>query len=165
MTDFLVRRATVADLPSLGRLGALLMRAHYDFDNDRFMRPGRDPEGGYAAFLAAQLEETDAIVLVATAGENVVGYLFAGIEPRSWKELRDRAGFIHDVLVDEPSRRTGIAEALIDTAIGWFRDRRVPRVLLWTAAQNDRAQSVFAKKGFRTTMLEMTLELPRRGTG
>jgi ribosomal protein S18 acetylase RimI-like enzyme len=159
MSDVLVRRAVVADLPSLGQLGARLMRAHYDFDNDRFMRPGRDPEGGYAAFLATQLEDPDSLVLVAATPDAVVGYLFAGIEPRSWKELRDRAGFIHDVLVDEASRRTGIADALIDAAIAWLRDRRVPRVLLWTAAQNERAQRLFAKKGFRTTMFEMTREL------
>jgi GNAT superfamily N-acetyltransferase len=159
MTDFLIRRATTADLASLGRLGAMLMRAHYDFDHARFMRPGAGAERGYAAFLASQLDDPDAIVLVAERDAIVIGYLYAGVEPRSWKELRDRAGFIHDVLVDQGGRRSGVADALIDRAVEWLRDRGVPRVLLWTAAPNEAAQRLFARKGFRTTMLEMTREL------
>lgn len=38
---FIVRRATDADLPALGRLGASLVRMHYAFDRERFMAPGR----------------------------------------------------------------------------------------------------------------------------
>jgi ribosomal protein S18 acetylase RimI-like enzyme len=159
MTDHVIRRATAADLPALGRLGATLMQVHYEFDRDRFMRPGRDPAGGYAAFLRTQLDDPDCLVLVAERDSNVVGYLYAGIEPQSWKELREQAGFIHDILVEEGNRRAGLADALIDRAIEWLRDRRVPRVLLWSAAPNVAAQRLFERKGFRTTMLEMTKEL------
>jgi GNAT superfamily N-acetyltransferase len=98
-------------------------------------------------------------VLVAVHDGEVRGYLYAAVEPRSWKELRDRAGFIHDILVDEPSRRFGIADALLDRAVAWIREQRVPRVILWTAAKNEQAQRLFARKGFRVTMQEMTLEL------
>jgi ribosomal protein S18 acetylase RimI-like enzyme len=159
MGDYRIRRANEDDLPALGRLGALLMRAHYGFDPDRFMRPGADAERGYAAFLGTQLDDPDSLVLVAVRDGTVRGYLYAGIEPRSWKELRDRAGFIHDVLVDEPSRRAGLADALLDGAIAWLREQHLPRVILWTASQNESAQRLFARKGFRMTMHEMTLEL------
>ena len=154
-----IRPATPADLPAVGRLGAQLLRVHHEFDHERFMRAGPGAETGYAAFLGAQLEDPSAIVLVAERDGTVVGYLYAGIEPRSWKELRERAGFIHDVLVDEGSRRGGVADALLDAGIAWLRGRNVPRVLLWTAARNDPAQRVFRRKGFRSTMIEMTLEL------
>ena len=73
--------------------------------------------------------------------------------------MRGRAGFIHDVLVDAASRRLGIADALMDHALGWLREQRVPRVILWTAAANRQAQRLFIRKGFRTTMHEMTFEL------
>ena len=36
----------------------------------------------------------------------MVGYVYAGLEPLSWKELRDAAGFIHDVVVEESDRQT-----------------------------------------------------------
>jgi hypothetical protein len=35
----------------------------------------------------------------------------------------------------------------------------MPRVVLWTAAPNDPARRLFERRGFRSTMVEMTLEL------
>jgi GNAT superfamily N-acetyltransferase len=124
------------------------------------MAPGASPERGYAWFLGTQLEEKDVAVLVAERDGEVIGYVYAGLEPQSWKELRDAAGFIHDVVVDERGRGAGVASALLAAAIDWLRERGAPRVLLWTAEPNQRAQRLFAKLGFRRTMIEMTRELP-----
>ena len=107
--DVAIRPATRADLPALGRLGALLLRTHYEFDAQRFMSPGDSPNEGYAWFLGTQLREDDVVVLVAERHGSVVGYVYAGLEPQSWKELREACGFIHDVVVDEHGRRTGVA--------------------------------------------------------
>jgi ribosomal protein S18 acetylase RimI-like enzyme len=159
MNDIAIRPATEPDLPALGRLGASLMRTHYAFDQERFMAPGPNPEEGYAWFLGTQLADEDAVVLVAERAGSVVGYVYAGIEPLSWKELRDRAGFIHDIVVAESSRQSGVAAALIEESINWLRARGVPRVLLWTADQNSTAQRLFTRLGFRRTMIEMTREL------
>jgi hypothetical protein len=48
----IVRRATPADLQSIGRLCAFLIEEHYGFDPQRFLaaRPGT-PEG-YASFMS-----------------------------------------------------------------------------------------------------------------
>ena len=154
-----IRRATAADLPALARMGAHLMRVHYQFDRARFMRPESDAEGGYAWFLGSQLDADDVLILVAERDATVVGYVYAGIEPRNWKELRERAGFVHDIVVEELHRARGIAEALMEAAFGWMRGRKVPRVLLWTAAPNDTARRLFERLGFRHTMTEMTKEL------
>jgi ribosomal protein S18 acetylase RimI-like enzyme len=155
----MIRRATGADLEAIGRLGALLMRVHYEFDRERFMRPQRGVEQGYASFLGAQLDDPDAVVFVAERRGAVVGYIYAAVEPPSWKELRDRAGYIHDVMVEEGSRKAGVAEALMTGAIDWLRTRSVPRVVLGTASQNEPAQRLFRRLGFRPTMIEMTKEL------
>ena len=163
MENIAVRRAEAKDLPQLGLLGAALLRLHYAYDCHRFMAPGSDPEEGYAWFLGRELQRDDAVVLVAESGGNVVGYLYAGIEPLSWKELRDEAGFIHDVVVDESFRRAGVARALMEAAFDWLRGRGVPRVILWTAEGNVEAQRLFTKLGFRRTMVEMTRELKDRG--
>lgn len=154
-----IRKATKQDLEAVGRLGAALLRAHYDFDPQRFMQGGPDAEDGYSWFLNTQLDRPDSLVLVAEAGGQVVGYLYAGIEPRNWKELREEAGFIHDILVDEGSRGAGIAQLLMDAAVAWFRERGVPRAILWTAARNTHAHRLFERLGFRSTMIEMTREL------
>jgi ribosomal protein S18 acetylase RimI-like enzyme len=155
----IVRRATHADLPALGALGALLLRSHYAFDARRFMSPGDDPEEGYAWFLGTQLAEPDVAVFVAEQRGDVVGYIYAGIEPQSWKELREECGFIHDVVVDERGRGRGLATRLVAAAAEWLASRGMQRVVLWTAASNADAQRLFTRLGFRHTMVEMTREL------
>jgi GNAT superfamily N-acetyltransferase len=157
--SFTIRRATDADLPAIGDLGALLMQVHYRFDAQRFMDPGGDPAAGYAAFLGSQLADDSVVVLVAEERGHLLGYVYAGVEPQSWKELREEAGFIHDVAVVERGRRSGVATALIEAALAWFRERGVPRVLLWAAEPNREAQRLFARLGFRRTMVEMTKEI------
>ncbi len=154
-----IRRANQADLPTLGRLGAMLLRDHHGFDELRFMAPRDDPEDGYAWFLSGELLETDVVVLVAEVNGDVVGYVYAGLEPLSWKELREAAGFVHDVVVDPRARRSRVATALVEAAADWLRARGAPRVMLWTAEQNEPAQRFFARLGFRRTMIEMTKEL------
>lgn len=163
MTDFRVRRAEARDVEALGRLGAMLVRAHHAFDPDRFMAPETGIEQGYARFLVSQLEEPDAVVFVAerTPDGTVVGYVYAGLEPQSWKELREAAGFVHDVAVDEAARGQGVATRLLETAAAWLEDRGAARVLLWTAENNAAARRMFERAGFRRTMIEMTRE--RRG--
>ena len=168
------------DLAALGRLGASLMRTHYAFDERRFMSPGQDPESGYAQFLSQQLNAPSAIVLVAErsnpfdrreardqnaaplsampSGE-VLGYVYAGIEPQSWKELREESGFVHDLMIADEAREAGVGKQLLDAAIEWLREQGMPRVVLWTAAPNDVARRLFERRGFRATMIEMTIEL------
>ena len=157
-TTVTIRRAEERDVTDLGRLGAALMRAHYAFDRERFLAPGANPEEGYARFLGSQLDDDDAVIFVAERDGRVVGYVYAGIEPRSWKELRDVAGFIHDVLVDDDVRSHGIGARLVAAAAEWLTARGVARVMLWTAERNTSAQRLFERLGFRRTMIEMTRE-------
>jgi GNAT superfamily N-acetyltransferase len=159
MAAIAIRRALVDDAPALGRMGAQLMRVHYGFDPLRFLDPGHRPEAGYASFLRHQLQDDDQAVFVAEKDGAIVGYVYAGVEPLSWKELRDRAGFVHDVVVIEDERRGGVATALMAAAIDWLTLQHVPRVMLWTAHKNAAAQALFEQLGFRRTMVEMTREL------
>lgn len=159
MKDTVIRLATESDLPVLGRLGALLLETHYHFDEQRFMAPRTNSAEGYAWFLRSQLKDKGVVVFVAERAGAVVGYVYAGIEPASWKELREMAGFIHDVIVEESSQRTGIATSLIQAAMEWLRTNGAPRVVLCTAENNPAAQHLFTRLGFRRTMIEMTREL------
>jgi len=154
-----IRRAEFRDVAALGELGAALMRTHYAFDPDRFLEPAGGDEHGYAEFLQSQLANTNAVVLVAEKDGAVVGYAYAAIEPLSWKELRGECGFIHDLLVTEEARGSGVGDALLNASIDWLRERGMPRVMLWTAPHNHAAQRLFGRLGFRATMVEMTLEL------
>jgi GNAT superfamily N-acetyltransferase len=136
------------------------MRTHYNFDRQRFLAPGDHAEEGYAWFLGEQLkDDVNAVVMVAEVSGEIIGYAYAELEPISWKELRDACGFIHDIVVDDRERRHGIATKLLEAAMTWLKDHGAPRVVLQTAEQNVPAQRLFAKTGFRRTMIEMTKEL------
>ena len=106
-----IRPAVPADLPAIGRLGALLVRTHHDFDPRRFIAATPQTEHRYASFLGTQLDEPNIVILVAVRDSEVLGA------------------------------------------------RGAPRVVLSTAERNEAAQRLFARAGFRRTMLEMTREL------
>jgi ribosomal protein S18 acetylase RimI-like enzyme len=154
-----VRPARPSDLQAIGRLGALLVRIHHEFDPQRFIPATPDTEREYAWFLGTQLEEPKAIVLVAERAGEVVGYTYAGVEGRDYMALRGPAGVLYDVVVDPLHRERGIGRKLLDGALISLGKLGVPRVVLSTAERNESAQRLFTRAGFRPTMIEMTREL------
>jgi ribosomal protein S18 acetylase RimI-like enzyme len=164
-TDVIIRRATRADEATLGRLGALLVTTHHDFDPKRFVAATRRTERGYGSFLGSQLEEPDVAVLVAEKNGAVIGYAYAGVEASDYMSLRGPAGVLHDVLVDPEHRGRGVGRRLLDAALAFLRSRGAPRVVLSTAARNAPAQRLFERAGFRQTMIEMTRELDEPDAG
>jgi GNAT superfamily N-acetyltransferase len=157
-----IRPAARSDEPALGRYGGALMRQHHASDPRRFILVDR-PEAGYGRFLVSQLAEPNYTVLVAERTGEVVGYVFASIEPTSWRDLRGPCGFIHDVYVDERERGQGTGRELVAAAIAWVRSRGMSQVVLWSKSGNASAQRLFARMGFRDTMVEMTLDEDREG--
>jgi ribosomal protein S18 acetylase RimI-like enzyme len=155
-----IRPATADDEAALGRLGALLVTVHHAFDPDRFIAPGPGTEPGYGRFLVSRLERDDAIVLVAEDGDAVLGYAYAGLEGADWMALRGPAGVLYDIIVDPARRREGVARALLKAVLEALAARGAPRVVLFSATQNAAAQRLFAAAGFRSTMIEMTREMP-----
>jgi ribosomal protein S18 acetylase RimI-like enzyme len=154
-----IRRATPADVPAIGRLGALLVRTHHDFDPKRFIAATSRTEQGYGSFLGTQLDEPDVIVLVAERDGEVLGYTYAGVEGNDYMALRGPAGVVYDIVVDPAYRRQGVGRMLLDAALEALKARGAPRAVLSTAEQNTPAQHLFESAGFRRTMIEMTREL------
>ena len=146
-------------MPSVGRLGALLVRLHHEFDAQRFIAATPRTEHGYASYLGSQLENPDIVILVAVRDEVVLGYTYAGVEGFDYMSLRGPAGIVYDIVVDPGERGQGIGTLLLDATIAALKERGAPRVVLSTAEQNASAQRLFARAGFRRTMIEMTREM------
>ena len=151
-----IRRATRADLPAIGRLGALLVKTHHDFDKRRFIPATPQTEHGYGSFLGTQLVEPNVVVLVAVQDEQVIGYTYAGVEGRDYMALRGPAGVLYDIIVDPARRRHGVGRMLLDATVARLDSLGAPQVVLSTAERNEAAQRLFASAGFRRTMVEMT---------
>ena len=159
MSAISVRLARRADAPTLGKLGALLVRTHFDFDPKRFLPVTPQTEERYGAYLASQLDDPDTVLLVAEGEGAIVGYTYATVEGYDYMSLRGPAGVLNDVVVDPSYRGRGIGRMLLDATIDALKARGVPRVVLSTAERNEAAQHLFERSGFRRTMIEMTREV------
>lgn len=159
---FTIRAMGTPDLPAASKLAAKLVDMHHALDPKRFLHLP-NAATGYARYFAGELKSEDVVLVVAERassgeGERVVGYAYARLEPRSYNELLDACGKLHDVYVDEAARGRGLGEKLVREVVRRLTEKGAPRVLLLTAIQNEAAQRLFEKLGFRTTMLEMTRE-------
>src|SRR3954470_19797136 len=152
-------------MTAVGKLGALLVRTHYEFDPKRFLAATSGTARGYGSFLETQLDEANVIVLVAERDGKVIGYTYAGVEGTDYMSLRGPAGVLYDIVVDPAHRGQGVGRALLDATLDVLKAKGAPRVVLSTAEGNKSAQRLFARAGFRRTMIEMTRELGFSGAG
>jgi ribosomal protein S18 acetylase RimI-like enzyme len=159
--DHAIRPVASADLPSVARLAAELVRYHRALDPLRYLAAD-GAEQGYVELLTREIQNPKAVVLCATPadGGDAVGYTYATLEERDWSMLLDPHGALHDVFVDGSVRRSGLAQRLVEETIRRLEGLGAPRVVLYTAVQNSHAQALFAKLGFRSTMIELTRERP-----
>jgi ribosomal protein S18 acetylase RimI-like enzyme len=147
------------DVGAIGRLGALLVREHHDFDPQRFIPATARTETQYGWYLGTQLEEPNIVILVAERDGKVIGYTYSGIEGVDYMALRGPAGVMYDIVVDPDDRQQGVGRLLVDATLEALKSKGAPRVVLSTAEQNAAAQRLFDHAGFRRTMVEMTREL------
>ena len=157
--EIVIRAAAPADMPAVGRLGALLVSTHHDFDPKRFIAASPRTARGYGSYLGTQLDDPSVVVLVAERSGAVLGYTYAAMEDYDWMALRGPAGALHDIVVDPAERGRGVGQMLLDATLAALESRGAPRVVLSTAERNEAAQRLFARAGFRRTMIEMTREL------
>jgi ribosomal protein S18 acetylase RimI-like enzyme len=157
-----VRSVLAADRDAVGRLGALLVAEHHEFDRKRFIAPVSNLAELYGSFLVAQAERPDAIVLVAERDGALVGYAFGAVEGNDYMVLRGPAGELYDLVVDPGHRRQGVGTVLLDAALAALAALGAPRVVLFTAEKNEVAKQMFERAGFRRTMVEMTREVAGR---
>ncbi len=151
-----VRPAEEADLGVLGVLAGALVRFHHEVDARRFLL-AKGVEEGYRRWFAKEISNPEAMIRVAVDGDGrVLGYTYARVEGRDWNMLLDAHIALHDIFVDTAARGAQVGEALMAAFVADVAARGDARVVLHTMVSNERAQRLFAKYGFRPTMLEMT---------
>ena len=132
---------------------------HHAVDPTRFLLVD-EVEQGYGWWFGRELLRDHARLLVADAGDAIVGYAYGTLEERDWNLLLDAHGAIHDVFVVGSKRRTGTGKRLTQALIVELERLGAPRIVLGTMVSNLAAQKLFESLGFRPTMLEMTRDTP-----
>ncbi|HTU71030.1 MAG TPA: GNAT family N-acetyltransferase [Candidatus Baltobacteraceae bacterium] len=134
--DVTVRRARSDDIEQL----LPLVRSYRVFY-------GQEPDAASERrFVAKHLRDATSTVFVANAGGETVGFVQIF---ESWSTVRLAPVLILEDLFVEPGwRKRGIARSLIGAALAYARENGAAAMFLETAAENQRAQSVYERAGW-----------------
>lgn len=154
-----VRPMEQGDLEPVGTLAEALVKLHHSYDSTRFFLEAGIADG-YRAYFKRELGKPGVVLLVATLGTEIAGYVYGSLEKRDWAKLLDAHGAIHDIYVSETARRQGVAQALMRAAVETFSKLGATQIVLSTAVLNTQGLALFKSLGFRPTMLELTLDKP-----
>lgn len=140
-----VRRADNDDLAQLSALAAMAVaeqaeaRGGHVWSNREAIPIPADP------VLASALGDPEALLLVGTIDDTVVGYARARIE-----DLRngERLGVISDIFVMENAREVGVGELLIETVVAWAVEQGCSGVDATVLPGNRQAKNFFETARF-----------------
>jgi GNAT superfamily N-acetyltransferase len=123
-----VRRATLADLPTVVELRVALLREHPEHLVYGRLRPDAR-ERAYDVF-GAQLRSTNEVMLLAERDGVVVGILRCVDTPNSPLLYPDRYCYVSSVYVRPAARRAGVLKSLLRQAEAWCEERGLTEMRL-----------------------------------
>jgi len=123
-----IRRATVADLPTVVELRVALLREHPEHLVYGRIRPDAR-ERAFEVF-GAQLRSAHEVMLLAEREGAVVGILRCVDTPNSPLLYPDRYCYVSSVYVRPAARRAGVLKALLRQAEAWCAERGLTEMRL-----------------------------------
>jgi dTDP-4-amino-4,6-dideoxy-D-galactose acyltransferase len=143
-----VRKANVEDIPYLKQLAK---RAHKD---SRFYADGNFPASACDELFASWIERSvrdrafaGAVFVPTLVGDQPAGYITCAV--------KDGAGEIGLIAVDEKARRTGLGTSLLSEAATWFAGQGAQRVSVVTQGANITALRMYERFGFSVESLQL----------
>ena len=163
MEGFEIIRATVEDEQTLCEMFLKHITAHPEYishgeiqmgvgegefkDGVLVARPSARARECWMRYIHGDMTADDAAVFkaVSTTGD-IIGFTVAEIQ----EDGADPFGMVCDVLVDESLRCGGVGTALLQTALGWFREMGIKDIYLEAGLNNHAAHEYFMRRGFVT---------------
>jgi GNAT superfamily N-acetyltransferase len=161
MEGFEIIRATVEDEQTLCEMFLKHITAHSEYishgeiqmgvgegefeDGVLVARPSSRARECWMRYIHADMTADDAAVFkaVSTTGD-IIGFTVAEIQ----EDGAEPFGMVCDVLVDESLRCGGVGTALLQTALGWFREMGIKDIYLESGLNNHAAHEYFMRRGF-----------------
>lgn len=152
-----VRRANLKDAEKVAELAYKLAVQHQEYNPKRFSVFAQIEQ--MADFYGRQTNSKEASVLVAELEKQIVGFAYLEFEARNYAGLLENAVWLHDIYIEETARGNNVGKLLIEQAKETAKEMGANKVMLSAAFQNEYARNFFEQQGFRTTMVEMMLNL------
>lgn len=152
-----IQEANPAHVEAVVALWLELMAYHERTDR-RFMLRDRAAEL-FRAYALQYIEQDDAHLWIALAGEEVIGYVTARVDSIPPVYLVDRCVLLEDQYVTGAWRSRGIGERLTREVLAWAERDGYDHVQLQVAAFNERAHAFWRRMGFRDLSIIMRHEL------
>ncbi len=133
----IVRPAQTTDLPRVAQL--------FDLYRQFYKQPPDLPLA--ETFIAARFANQESVILVASAETaTIVG--FTQLYPTFCSVSAGPIYVLYDLFVEEPSRRHGVARALMTAAYAYAKQTGAIRLELSTAITNVKAQALYEPLGW-----------------
>ena len=157
MSTITIRPATKEDIPAIKELWKGFMDFHKD--RDPFFSRVDDAHEDFGRFMQSNLSKDDWLILVATVGDQVIGYCSATTMSYPPIYQNPRYGYIQDIAVTEAYRRHGMGQQLFARMVAWFREKNVSRLELEVAVTNEVSQAFWEKMGFKDFTKKLAMNL------
>ncbi|HVR31912.1 MAG TPA: GNAT family N-acetyltransferase [Acidimicrobiia bacterium] len=148
-SNFHFRSASPSDTPSIASLHVRSFVATYDHLPET-RRAAGEHEGEWEAVWSRRLgvASDDHTTLVATTGNEIVGFVYIGPSPDPDDDPR-RVGQILSIHVDPASTGRGVGRALMAEAIRTLRTDGYRTASLWVVDTNTRAKDFYERLGWQ----------------
>lgn len=151
-----IRQATLRDIAGLTASSAALF-AEDGAARDHLRDPAW-PEAHGAHWCADLIADPNALILVAAAGDAVVGHLIATFSAASAMWIAPRAEIV-STSVCASWRGKAVGSRLVTGFVDWAKDRGALRLTASTYASNTDAVRFYRRHGFVPLSLDLALDL------
>lgn len=152
-----IRKAVAEDVSSIVELWKELMDFHKA--RDRIFSRSATGHEAFADYLKGHISSQTSSVLVAEAGQNLVGYCIALIEKYPPVLEMTEYGLVQDLCVTKKYQRRAIGQRLLKEARNWFNEEGIHRVEARVAKSNKLSTEFWAKMGFTPYLETVFLEI------
>ncbi|KHF39386.1 GNAT family N-acetyltransferase [Halalkalibacter okhensis] len=132
-----IYQATNKDLDGVAALFNLY-RMFYDQESDL---------KGAKSYIKCRLEKNDSVIFVAKDNDNYLG--FTQLYPTFSSISMKKAWILNDLYVDAQARKQGLGEMFLNRAKELAFETGASSIVLSTAPDNDSAQRLYEKNGYK----------------
>ena len=141
-----IRLAIPSDVDELVELWLEFMDYHSALDSGFVRAP--DASAKWAEYITSKLVDPTFHVLVADTGEALAGYVVAIVVDYPPIITIKNYGFLQEIAVREPHRRSGVGAQLYEAAEAWLRAQGVSQIEVKVDVVNSAARVFWDSAGF-----------------